>query len=414
RSMSSTPIRMSSNAAQFSTSFPVLLNPSVKRKAAFSDPSSSLAPRKRLSPSPEATSSQQTPGTGRAQAFVFIIAHEAFIAEQMAHPDNWPVLTALGKNRKHKRSKKDVYADITEKFSNRFTTQDCTVTLGENQMKNKVDNMYRIFKNELKRYDTTGNGNTPNGPTLNEETIGRCHYFFTLLNAGKPTTGNIKPRHFDENLSTVMSKPNAVSGPEAAALYGVDDDSLTDVDDGDITPPDGLIAMTRQTQHSQQKSKSNGGALGGLETLVDLLRQQSDQKNEILREHNAEQRMLMREQLERQRMTDEARLLLEQQRFAQERSKDDHEAILRQLDIKRREQELEEIRLKNMEREIALEEREMALKERRQNMRRMNNEENKELLLEQEMKLDGTGTVQSKVRARSQSKSPNRSPNNSP
>ncbi|KAF9897815.1 hypothetical protein BX616_004936 [Lobosporangium transversale] len=361
----------------------------VKRKATTVTHDSS-ASRKRPSSSSLQSSELKTQQgmSGRAPSFSFKKEHETCIARQMALPENWPILTARGKARKDRRSKRDVFADIARELNKKFTTEESKLKIGESQVKNKVEAMYRIFCKECTFYNSTGNGDKPGGLTLDEQMNYRCHYFFILFEAGSISDDGEIVVHDNESFVPPMMRQasakvdvqNNVEDVEWSDTEGStneDNDGYNDDDgnnggDDDVGSSDhgrratsvastvASIKSTKSTKKSNQETlsappKTKGPQQNDITQVVDFMREAENKKMEIENKKMEIENKKMEVERIRIKMEEERekrRLKMEEERHAIYKRE-------RELELRGRELELQERELK-----MALEKRKLQSPER--------------------------------------------------
>ncbi|KAF9432948.1 hypothetical protein BGZ76_010108 [Entomortierella beljakovae] len=241
---------------------------SNKRK---STPSNST-PRKR------AATSSQPPGSrthnsisGRALPFTFTKTYE---------PKKPP--------KRQRRSKKEIHSDVANEFNKKFTTGNLIIDLGASQMKNKIDSMLRTFANELVIYKGTGNGDIPDGLTLDEEMVSRCHYFFVLYEAGPHTNVDVIVRNNESCASSsTKSRSSAITVQhDDDQTQGWTDDGSSSDDEPDhnnsasvqsvaatVATPTNLNQQTPPAKPSKQKRSTQPvleAAIEGESRLLDM------------------------------------------------------------------------------------------------------------------------------------------------
>ncbi|KAF9112907.1 hypothetical protein BGX27_002614 [Mortierella sp. AM989] len=264
---------------------------------------SSASHKRPSSSSLQSSDSMTQQGTsGRAAPFSYSRVHELYIAEQMALPENWPVLSARGKMKKNRRSKRDVYVDIALEFNKKFTAGERAVEIDENQLKNKVENMYRTFYSCLVFYKKTDE--LDGSPSLYDLVLTKCHYFFILYEVGAQTDEDIVIRDNESYCSSLTRQASTkvvvqhdIENPDWSDTGNSSndgDDGNGDVDDGSsdygrrILSDTMSVTSTNPAKKSKQQipsaqSKKKGQPQPDIELVVEFLREVEEGKQEIER-----------------------------------------------------------------------------------------------------------------------------------
>ncbi|KAI7818028.1 hypothetical protein BC939DRAFT_464090 [Gamsiella multidivaricata] len=99
---------------------------------------------------------------GKEKGHIFTRARETYIAELLADPDTWALFDDPAERNNHHRPKTDVREGIAWKINSKFSTGDSPVNFDSFQIKNKIENMKRVWKKANNLFSTTGNADKRN------------------------------------------------------------------------------------------------------------------------------------------------------------------------------------------------------------------------------------------------------------
>ncbi|KAG0254454.1 hypothetical protein BG011_005779 [Mortierella polycephala] len=221
-----------------------------------------------------------------------------------------------GKAKKHSRSKKDIYASIAVQFSERFDSEEHPVALGETQLKNKIETMYRVFYQEEIYFTSTSNGDIV-GPQTRDDIVVR--HSTTSVSSQRPLT-SAKARAIqrdvddDNNGDSYFDDIDNEDGDDVE--NSEDDDETGDGDGGDghhghaaSTSADSAKKPRKPKGHPRSAGMKNKDKLPPeMWAIMNIIREQSQATKDI------ETRRLILE--EKKQTTDEKRHVAEEKRQA--------------------------------------------------------------------------------------------------
>lgn len=254
----------------------------------------------------------------------------------MATPENWHILDGKSRTKIHQHTKRDVHLEIVHDFNKKFSTE-----VGENQIKNKIDTIYRTFINEQIFYLSTGNGDSFGTPELDNIMLDRCHFFFILYEVGNQTEDSITVRNGQSYQSSSTRRANA----DAVTSQTSTDDS--DLESDTSSSEDDSGEEEEQGESSKQKRRSTSASTSTLKKS----RQRQPSKGEG--SVHPDMRALMK--YVRQVTKREVRkVLIEDWKVELEKEKHLHYTKERSIELREREMRLREWDLQLREREKRL------------------------------------------------------------
>ncbi|KAG0344498.1 hypothetical protein BGZ54_005843, partial [Gamsiella multidivaricata] len=141
---------------------------------------------------------------------------ETYIAELLADPETWSLLDGPSDRNSYHMPKTEVREGIAKKVNLKFSTEEKPVTLDGFQIKNKIDNMKKVWKRANLALNKTGNGDLPN-KSLKEKVIQICHFYYILVEVWS-ASWSLNPREpyqLTGNLNRPIPDDNDITSDES-------------------------------------------------------------------------------------------------------------------------------------------------------------------------------------------------------
>lgn len=151
-----------------------LLSPAISAHSSSSLSSPALSSVSNTLSTMESANQPRFDNRGKGRGHNFTHQQETFIAELLSDPETWALLDGPGEKNNHYRPKTCIRDAIAKKVNVKFSTN-----IDGSQIKNKIDNMKKVWKKANQKFNITGNGDRQN-ETLKQQVLSICHFYFVL------------------------------------------------------------------------------------------------------------------------------------------------------------------------------------------------------------------------------------------
>ncbi|KAF9430066.1 hypothetical protein BGZ76_000982 [Entomortierella beljakovae] len=247
--------------------------------------------RRNLSADPQ--SSTTTASAERSSDFDI----QEYIAQLLSNPDTWRLLSGPGEKNDHFLPKKQVHGIIAQKFNTKFSTETSPINLDEMNIKNKIENMKRRWKDGNAIAHRTGSGNLDE-QTLEKQVKEVCNYYYILkdVSSSSWSLNRRDPVQFTGNISRPgTAEPNHDTGGETNDKNDEDNTAVESEDNRSGNAPIGSTSMS-----STRKRGSN--------TASDVLTATESLSSGMDMDHELKRRRLVMDERANERADEKIRL----------------------------------------------------------------------------------------------------------